>query len=284
MKTILVPTDFSPSSLKAVELAALLSLHTGAELVLLNVDESLDAEALLSGTGSSVSRTATANSQATRALIRKLKNDLVKYPAFTTLNVRTDLQPGSLVPVVEEYTLKQNIDLVVMGTLGASGLTEFLIGSNTEKIIRRIGCPVLAVPNGATTKPIRTIVFPTTLRDDQKVAFRRVATFQEMLGPEVTVQVLYVNDPAGLQNEEAIRQRYEELVLDSTLRRSELHIKGAFDAEEGSEILHFAQEQRADLLAMGTHQRRGLSHLLFGSMTENTVNHSDIPVLTIPIH
>jgi hypothetical protein len=54
-----------------------------------------------------------------------------------------------------------------------------------------------------------------------------------------------------------------------------------FNEEEA--ILDFAHEQDADLIVMATHQRRGLAHMLLGSITEDTVNHSDIPVLSLSI-
>lgn len=283
MQAILVPTDFSPGSRTAVEIAALLAVQANAELVLLYVDENaIHAKTL----GEFVPPDQQSDTLTTHELyedLAELRRELVRNPVFTDLKTRAELYPGSLVSVVETYAERNNMDLIVMGTRGASSLEELLIGSNTEKIIRRACCPVLAVPQEATPGPIKVIVFPTTLKDDQKVVFRRLAALQRTLGMDISFRLLYINDPAGLGSEEAIEQRYRELILDSTLQNTTFHLKGALDLDEGIEILQFAREQEADMITMGTHQRRGLSHLILGSMTEDTVNHSDIPVLTIPI-
>ncbi|WP_247231577.1 universal stress protein [Telluribacter sp. SYSU D00476] len=283
MQAILVPTDFSPGSRTAVEIAALLAAQANAELVLLNVDENATHVKTLGEFVPHDELSDTISTNEPYEYLVELRRELVRYPVFTDLKIRAELYPGSLVSVVETYAERHNMDLIVMGTRGAGGLEELLIGSNTEKVIRRACCPVLAVPQEAIPGPIKVIAFPTTLKDDQKVVFRRLAALQQTLGMDISIRLLYINDPAGLGSEEAIEQRYLELVKDSNLQNTIFHLKGALDLDEGIEILQFAKEQQADMITMGTHQRRGLSHLILGSMTEDTVNHSDIPVLTIPI-
>ncbi|GAB3172818.1 universal stress protein [Telluribacter humicola] len=283
MQAILVPTDFSPGSRTAVEVAALLAVQADAGLVLLNVDENATQAATSRQSRAYNQQSDTVTTSDLYDYLIELRRELVQKRAFSGLKIRTELCPGSLVSVVETYAERNNMDLIVMGTRGAGGLEELLIGSNTEKVIRRACCPVLAVPEETIPGPIKNIAFPTTLKDDQKVVFRRLAALQQTLGTDISFHILYVNDPAGLGSEEAIEQRYRDLVSDSNLLNTTFHLKGALDLDEGIEILQFAKEQGVDIITMGTHQRRGLSHLILGSMTEDTVNHSNIPVLTIPL-
>jgi nucleotide-binding universal stress UspA family protein len=86
-----------------------------------------------------------------------------------------------------------------------------------------------------------------------------------------------------LPNDDAIVARKDELVAEAGLKNVEIFMgeQNVFDEENA--ILDFARTQNADLIVMATHQRKGLAHLFLGSITEDTVNHSDIPVLAIPI-
>ena len=72
------------------------------------------------------------------------------------------------------------------------------------------------------------------------------------------------------------------LIEATGLRHVYLHLKSEAVKEEDA-IRAYADEAEADLVIMGTHQRHGLSHLLFGSLTENTANHTHVPVLAVPI-
>jgi nucleotide-binding universal stress UspA family protein len=167
-----------------------------------------------------------------------------------------------------------------MGTKGASGATEFFVGSNTEKVIRTAECPVLAVPEGSGNFDLRNVVFATTLRPDQTKAFEYLAGWQTTF--PFAVKVIYLNNPAGFDNNAQIEKSVADFAAKTWLKNITTFVSGNTFNEEAS-ILQFAAEQKADIVAMATHQRKGLSHLLFGSLTEDTVNHSGIPVLCIPM-
>ncbi|MCK6691653.1 MAG: universal stress protein, partial [Thermoanaerobaculia bacterium] len=91
-----------------------------------------------------------------------------------------------------------------MGTKGATGATEFFVGSNTEKVIRTSPCPVLAVPENSGEFELKTVVIPTTLRKGQEIVFQAVAEWQKYYPFEV--KVLYLNNPAGFDTNEEIEK------------------------------------------------------------------------------
>jgi hypothetical protein len=84
-----------------------------------------------------------------------------------------------MIGVIEEVVKDHAIDLIVMGTRGVSGMEEFFIELNTEKVIRRVSCPVLAVPS--SVKSFNKIVFPTTLKNDQANAFSALLNYRIFL-------------------------------------------------------------------------------------------------------
>lgn len=210
-----------------------------------------------------------------------MKREFSESEEFHEVKFETVVEEGFLYSTVRRIAEEDRADLIVMGTKGATGATEFFVGSNTEKVIRTAPCTVLAVPENSGDFNLKVVVFPTTLRKDQAGVFQTLAEWQKYFPFEV--KVLYLNNPAGFDSNEDIENTVKSFAEAAGLKKVTPFISGNTFNEEVS-ILQFAGQEHADLIAMGTHQRQGLSHLLFGSLTEDTVNHTDIPVLSIPIH
>jgi nucleotide-binding universal stress UspA family protein len=168
-----------------------------------------------------------------------------------------------------------------MGTKGASGMSEFLVGSNTEKVIRTAPCPVLAIPESTETFDPKIVLLPSTLKNDQWNVFQYVAKWERVFG--FSTKVLYLNNPSYLPTDGSAEARKNRLAEAAGLSRTDV-IMTTETFYEDSAILATAHQCDADMIIMGTHQRKGLSHFLFGSITEDTVNHSNVPVLTFPIN
>lgn len=280
MKRILVPTDFSEFADKALQTAVAIAQKSGAELFLLNANEMAVAALPIAEYYYYDKEKEQSYLQMVNESLDKTLQRIASDMDLGDVKISTLVESGLLVDVVEEVCKREQIDLVVMGTQGATGTKEMLVGSNTEKVVRNAPCPVLSVPNKAYSG-FGTIVFPTTLRPDQATAFKKLAMMQQVFDGKI--HLLYLNNPAHLPNDEAIVNRKDEMVSDAGLKNVEIFMgeQNVFDEENA--ILQFAKNQNADMIVMATHQRKGLSHLFLGSITEDTVNHSDIPVLAIPI-
>jgi nucleotide-binding universal stress UspA family protein len=281
MKKILVPVDFSDTSIHALHAACQLAIRTGADLFLLNANEMAAYVVPVSEYAYTASALDVAEYNKTaNERIQNLKSGLLSDSRFKHLNVITAVREGLMVPVIREVIEEEVIDLIVMGTLGVSGWKELLIGSNTERVIRYAPCPVLVIPKGTDELKINRVVVPTNLKPDQKNAFKMVKKWQEIFGFEV--HALYLNDPLGAMTHVDIEAEKNRQMAAAGLRDVYLHLYGmTIDAEDA--IRKYAQQVNADMIIMGTHQPRGLSHLLFGSLTEDTANHSPVPVLSVPV-
>jgi K+-sensing histidine kinase KdpD len=163
-----------------------------------------------------------------------------------------------------------------MGTKGASGLQEFLVGSNTEKVVRQATCPVLSVRNVPPDFDMKEIVFASNFENDQLPAISQLKKIQELFG--ANIHMVYINVPNNFSNSRTIRMRMKEFVQKYQLTHYNFSIYDDNSEEEG--IIHFAEEINADVIAVATHGRTGLSHLLSGSIAEDIVNHANRPVLT----
>lgn len=279
MKKILVPTDFSGFANNALEVAADIALKTNASIMLLHANEKMVTATPLAEYYLYDKAIEDEYLDMVNESLKKTLTEIADNDKFARVKIETAVIGGPMVSVIEEVVKDHAIDLVVMGTRGASGMEEFFIGSNTEKVIRRAKCPVLAVPKSVNS--FNKIVFPTTLKEDQKGAFSALAELQDIFHGEITL--LYLNNPSHLKDNAAIEARKNELLKATALGKATLFVSDADVFNEEEAILDFAHQQKADLIVMATHQRRGLAHMFMGSITEDTVNHSDIPVLSISI-
>lgn len=280
MKKILVPTDFSQNSRHALGVAAFIALKTGAKIDLLHTNTVMAYTPPLPEYAIFDQPNLTEYYEKAAEELYGMKREMLENPTFKNLQIETRIEEGFLYATLKRVVAEDNVDLLVMGTKGASGATEFFVGSNTEKVIRTAECPVLAVPEGSGNFDLRNVVLATTLRPDQGQAFEYLAGWQTNFPFEVNV--IYLNNPAGFDNNAQIEKSVADFAAKAWLKNVHTFVSGNTFNEEAS-ILQFAAEQKADIVAMATHQRKGLSHLLFGSLTEDTVNHSTIPVLCIPM-
>lgn len=281
MKKILVPVDFSSNSKNALRVAASLAAQNGAALELLHANVAAIYSVPLSEYASaSVLAEDQGYDESASRLLEREKHALMENPEFAKLKIDTRVEEGYLHACIRDVAEEDEVDLVVMGTKGAAGVNEFLVGSNTEKVIRTAPCPVLAVPESTQNFNLKTVLLPSTLKDDQNGIFRYMAEWQKVFG--FNVKVLYLNNPAGFPTDGSAEAAKNRLAEAAGLQKTEVvMVMGSFF--EDSTILSVADQYDVDLIAMATHQRQGLSHVFFGSITEDTVNHSDIPVLAVPM-
>ncbi len=160
MKKILVPCDFSESSLHAYEFALNLAEKAHAEVFVLKIiDLPFMYETSFGATPEYVDP----------STLKYLEEDAInKFETIKSRYARKDkvtfsILRGSVTFMVQRFAEDHKIDLIVMGTRGASGLKEYWIGSNTEKVVRYSPVPVLAIRKSFDISKIKNIVFPTTL-------------------------------------------------------------------------------------------------------------------------
>ena len=143
IKRILVPTDFSATSDAALEFAKTIADTFGASLHLVHVFEDPFV------TGAFAAETYAPMPPATRAaLLDDAATRLAhRLPAAEQEHFRgtTEIVTGVSAPAIVEYAHEHNIDLIVMGTHGRTGMAHLLIGSVAERVVRTALCPVLTV-------------------------------------------------------------------------------------------------------------------------------------------
>ncbi len=277
MKKIIVPIDFSEHSEYALKTAAKLAKKNDSEILALHMLELSDA--ILTRTD--------ARQHETAAFYLK-----VAEQKFETFLDKDYLEGIKLTPIVKHFKVfsevndvaqQNDADLIVMGSHGASGIKEFFVGSNTERVVRNANIPVLVIKSDLTEKDFEIVVLACDFAENSINAYNKASKMFDRLG--YNAQLLYVNLPndtfkSTIEIEQDATEFFNE--ADGNLdRMKELHYVSDYTVERG--IINFANKIGADLIAILTHGRKGISHFFGGSIGEDMANHSPLPVITFKI-
>ena len=277
MKSILCPTDFSEEANHAVEAGFYLAQKFNAALHLFHVVES-DEEIDFNVTGPSGTSEGAQDIFFLKLLevTKERMAKLIATPGLEEIEVTSDIKVGKPSKFIFAEINSGSHELVVMGTKGVSGLSEIMIGSNTEKIVRRSQIPVLAVKNFVDEKSFDSIVYASTFSENEHKVITRVKNIQNAFGAKL--HLLRVNTPNNFQTDWDTRKVMQKFAEENGLENYTFNIYN--DAIEEDGIMYFAEEVSAGMIAMATHGRTGFAHLLSGSIAEDVVNHAKRPVLT----
>ncbi|MCU0419747.1 MAG: universal stress protein [Cyclobacteriaceae bacterium] len=271
MKRILVPCDFSDPAVQAFKFAAQIASQSKGQITLLNVVE-------IPVMHDTVLMPVLSFEEAfLKDAKEKAEKNFLKMKERWAKEVKVDYQVvyGATANTIREVAEEIKADVIVMGTHGASGLKEWVIGSNAEKIVRTSSIPVIAIKK-QVKGDIKNIVFPITPSLDDENLFQRVKALQYFL--KATLHLLFVNTPGVFLRDNVSKPQMEALAKRLLLKDYRIHVYNDLSEEEG--IRNFTTEVKADMVALGTHGRRGLNHLLTGSIAEDIVNHLDCPIWT----
>jgi nucleotide-binding universal stress UspA family protein len=186
---------------------------------------------------------------------------------------------------------EHDIDLVVMGTRGRTGIGRLLLGSVAEQVVREAPCPVLTVPSKSPDDSLSRVLAAVDLSEHSRPILEHALAMAALHGArldvihvvqEITVPTAYTPELAPMMTpdlEERAREGLVELVAQVDLGLMERsHVTIGYPA---TEILRYAEENGVNLIVMATHGLTGIQHFLIGSVTEKVVRRAPCPVLTV---
>jgi nucleotide-binding universal stress UspA family protein len=274
MKRILVPTDFSEQAEYALKVAAQIAKNNNAELFILNL---LDLPTHMNDAVNSG-----VNIPEVMLFLKKTndKLDELRFESYLQdLNITTDTRIEKAFEGIVTYSKEHNVDLIVMGSHGASGFQEMLIGSNTEKIVRHSEVPVLVIKNEINDFKADNFVFASDFSNEIKKPFQKLVEFANVF--DANLHLVMINTPNSFKSNNVAEKIMTDFIKDFSINKHSLHIYNDTNVEKG--ILNFANKIDADLIGMCTHGRTGFSHFFNGSISEDLVNHAVRPVVTFKI-
>ncbi len=278
MKKLLIPVDFSETSEVAVDFGLQLAAVLGYEVMLHHALNLVEDDNRFYSVSADRTRRDVYDENMIEKQERKVENF---YRKWNTKNVNTTihLTIGTLLDDIQELVKLYDVKLVVMGTKGASGLKELFVGSNAEKIVRHLHCPVIATHGHANPATIKRILVPVDLDNLLPSFLIEMRHLYELF--EAEMEFVWVHSPAHPEPLNELVDEFEHMLR-------AYQIPGSFaivrDALPHAGILTYANEMEADMIAMATHHRSGVAHLFLGSVTEDVLNHAHIPLWTFSLH
>lgn len=249
MKSILVPTDFTDSSIFAINAAVGLSRKLDAELILLHVlEDPEDADELAD--------------KVEQVLKMTELEDVVHHFNQVT---------GDLI----ESITNQPADIIVMGSEGANGLESFFVGTNSEKVAKKADCPVIVVKAKTDLTAINKIVFPTNMNREDDQMIEELKFVQELFGASVHLIKVF-DDTITLQRD--VEKRLRDFAEFHQI--SDYAVAALEGIDEGDMIMGYAEKVKADIILMATHDRKGLDRVFAGHISGEVINESTIPIWT----
>lgn len=283
-KKILCPVDFSDFSSAAVETATSFAKLQKAELILLHVAD----------TGSSHAGGHTAY-VTTSDDVQKLKTELDSQPVPNGDGVKVTrvFKEGAAVDTIAKYVDENDIDLVVVGTHGRTGLIRMLLGSVAEGVVRKVKCAVLTIKKAShVLEPVagteRHILCPLDFSPHSNHALWTAASLAQ--DTNSVLHLMSVTElPMPYADGVPVFSHYAD-----DIRRDDLALKAVNSpipnvkvehqhrlGNPSEEILKYAKERGVDLIVMGTHGRQGIDRLLMGSVAAEIVRKATCPVITV---
>lgn len=277
MKQILIPTDFSENAWNAIVFGLTLFkdqecvfhfLHTYTP-AFYRVDYVMGGPEFSAIPDSGVERSLVGLEKTKEKIERLYPNPKHRYNTLASFNTLTD--------EIKDITRERNINLIIMGTQGATGAKEIFLGTNTVHVLRKTKIPVLVIPNKYAFTAIDSILFPTDYWSDYKIEeFGFLLDFADSLKAEIVV--FHANEEHDLTE----AQQKNKVLLSSKLK----DIKHRFVLDRDNlmpkAVYKYIEENNAGLLAMMNRKHSFFERLMIKQNVDAFGFHIDIPFLVIP--
>jgi nucleotide-binding universal stress UspA family protein len=267
MKTLIVPTDFSPAADNAMHYAAQLARQVQAGILLTHIYQipvSMNDMPVILVSAEELKKNADEG-------LERCAQDLARtHPG---LRINTESRLGDVNDELEDISKDLNPVAIVMGSHGSSDLERLIFGSNTLSVIRQNRYPVIAVPAQFKQFSLQNVVLAVDLLEGQKFPVEQIKEFMQHLN--ANINVVHVTNKEGSDTD-----------LQRDILLNQLHsLNPSFQVVRNENVrnglIQYLQEVNADLLLLFPHQHNFMERLFFKLHTLDIVKHTTIPVMTI---
>ena len=294
-RSILCPVDFSEHSAEALRYAAVLAKRSAGRLHVLYVNDPMLVSA---------AAIAFADPNYVKTSLSELRRFVAKAlapGAMKAISIRYAVDKGEPARLIASVAQKFGCDLIVMGTHGLSGVDKILVGSTTERLIRRASLPVLAIPPspglgiGAQPSvprwPGTAILVPVDLRGESARDVRDAEQIARAFGtslllihvvPPVQQPPWFRADLSAYRRMQVTRAERQLESLASTVGRGVDFETRVMTGPPADEIAAVASEERIGLVVMRRRRGPGWFGSRAGSIAARVLRHAVTPVLVLP--
>lgn len=278
MKKILLPTDFSKNSVNAICYALEFLRNQECQFYILNVQKAssfISDDMVTMGASTTIYTT----------LIEAAKKSILNI--IETINEEFDNKKHHFKPIVDydnfidsinQVCEKEQIDLIIMGTKGASGLQKVLFGSNTVRVIQRSNVPVLTIPDGCEFEKIKNLAFATT--NSKQFNQDEIEILSEILAlNKASVQILHLADQNHL-----VYDAHDNVDFLNTNFKSAKHEFIDAPSDDMYNVVHnYLENNNINMLAIMNKKHSFLERLFKTHTVERFAYKINIPLLVMQI-
>jgi len=278
MKTILLPTDFSDNSWNAIEYALNLNKDTDCNFYLLHVSKlsNIITNDYPYIPDQDVIEDVFVKPAKTR-LKTLLKKIVKKFPNNKKHNFYTLTDYNFFIESLRKHIKEKKVDMIIMGTKGASGLSKYIIGSNAGDVITKVKCTTLVVPENAKFKKIEEVTFPTdfSLSNNLQI-LEPISKISEKNNAMLSILNIGKKPPVLNADQQKNKELLEDYFYDRKHNFYFLTNKKVEDA-----VQCFVESRHVDIIAMVAKNLNYFEQILFHTKVEEISYHTDIPFLVL---
>lgn len=271
---ILVPVDFSECSLNALRVAASVARKSKGKIFLIHIlalpayfSEKFEVIEELPGGAETLN------------FIRLHFAEILKMPFMRGINAMEVILFENVYQTIVDFASENEIDLIVMGSHGASGFREFFIGSNTQKVVRTSECPVLTIKHRIERFQLKNVLFATDFSELSAMAFEKFHHIFRFWKPKYNFLKVITPDEFESTAETMEKSRiFAEMLKPENYKITILNHYNILDG-----ISEYSNQIKPSLIALNTQGRTQLYQVFNESITEKLVNRSEYPVLSVKI-
>lgn len=281
IKRILVPVDFSETSLKALAQAAYVAKLNKADITLINIVEStysytpaVDYAAMVYANFANYEK----------SIVKHAKEQLLKIAQKIKkkdgLNINTIVTTGWVKEEIISTAKSIRADIIIMGTHGVKGFREFITGSNTFRVVNEAHCPVLSFRKNVDKLGFKNILIPFRDHPHSREKVDYAIRMAEIYGAKITVLGVDTDDDSAQFKKLVLEAEQIKNIVEKHGLQCSIKVKSSPYLVE--KVLKYAKKKDVDLIViMADIDRMRISELFMGPFAQQMVNHSTIPVLSI---
>lgn len=270
MKLILLMTDFSDNAKNAIKY--------GIEMFGENVEYLLfNSYVVRENSGSFMSMSDKIMEISEEELKKELEYTLSSFPQYSNLKITPLLGRGGPVDGIAALKKQYPIDLIIMGTKGASGLTKLLVGSVTTSVVKNTELPVLMIPAKVQFSPLKKLVFSSDFPNkvNKEVLLPMVQLVEKFEAELSLLNVLVAS------SEKSEIQKELELLQTSSFEKLNTKIALVEGDSVSLAIENYCKNNNIDLLTVVSHHNKFFDNLFHKSVSKELLFHANLPILAL---
>lgn len=276
MKNILLPTDFSENAYSAIQYALKLFESIDCNFYLLHTFTPAAYHSGKAFKNFNSVQLVNAKRESVEEDLRLLKQRIQKEKINPRHTIHSIAAFNLLVDEIRKQLREKKIDLIIMGTKGATGAKEIFIGTNTMYTIKKAKCPVIAVPFPGKFHEPKEILFVTDYRTIRTDDLDNIKFLVELFASRLHVLHVYNYEPLDQYQKE--RKNLLENFFDKP--NPKFHLSEEQDIPEAIEV--FQKNNEIDLIVMVQKHHSFFENLLFKPIINELVYHTKVPLLILP--